>query len=609
MIRSQLNENMTKYIDFIRNKQLSYLHNILPNNSHTNKTGYFDIDNKHWLFWGPCQVGKTYACLLTAIAHIIFYNIHVIMIVRNKDCERTQLKNRANNLINKLKQQFNNLKISIKTISKNIKKDLDSKQPSIFIVMANHVQIGKLTQINKKKFMLIVDEADQVIHGEGTAKFRQLIQPLIPLAGRVIETTATAFASITHNHKLTTKNVIVIPKSSNYIGAENISYGHLDPNQDYMSWLAKELTLDCMGHKQHIYEKVNKKQPNIILVKLGSKIKVLFDTANNTLNIHKNTINIIYYQKMIISSKYIKTNPNILNQKAKLLDQEGDNLFWEFNSKILEIGHLITYAAMLCETTPANAIVIYAGLMADRSISFNGLDINPVNNLKKLNYRPHVCTMFYNPKSEVRGNKVTVANITHHLGRLSGNFGITTFQRFWGATGIIEDTIKGVRLQSERLNRLAYFHKNNIEVSLRDFFNTEKISKEKIVTKRKYSNYEFNISNIVIGDDGYDTIKSFKPISMNKIVKPKNTTGKGKGNKMIKMKNAYLKGGLLTKIIDNFKGKAMSKGELEKMCYPHKFTSSNFTTWNLTHNKYKILQKRSDGYHVYPEIITFLKSH
>lgn len=493
---------------------------------------YLPLDGKYYLVYGPCQSGKTTFIQNAGLAHVVFSGCSAITILRNSRGDAKQLEGRCKEFVkghkaymakqgmafNK-KQSINYLYAG-NTSESNLRKiqdALEGKTPSIIVAIANKFQLERLQEkidkIDQPRYVVTIDEADQVVYGADAVKFRQILrETILEKAGRVYAVTATTFDLLFSEDQIRTSTVIRLQTRDYYKGLYQIQLRAIEkavnPATDKEDWfksdphivpLLRSLRdknvygddLDCdeVRNEHHpiimLFRNTHFNELQLALIKKMSETEDLGMWSGVVYNGHGIYIYSRYTRLLKRMGRTIgKPVPGFkgaLFFKGREID-EGLQYMYDLNQKMVEKG-----------LDPITHIAISSGDKADRGISF-----------VSSNRKWHLSHMYYIPA----GNTPTVSHDIQRIGRLCGNFHDAVPLKLYAPDDTLIDIIKGIRLQEEMFDRLAVHTDINMSRAIRKM----KVSKYKVPGK-DFCKHKATFKQVNGSDGGRSRKGYFKQIA------------------------------------------------------------------------------------------------
>lgn len=522
--------------------QTPNIYKIFPENKNPTELEhhYLPLDKERYLIYGKCQSGKTNWIISAITSHIYFSKNISIIILRNSIGDAKQLQTRCNEFINNYKIWMGNNNINSKNIFnyiyigscnnksklKFLEKIFKTDTPYLIIVIANETQLNKLISIinpiENPKFIIAIDEADQIAYGNSNASFRQKLLPILEKAGRAYCVTATSFDILFTDEEIKSSNIVILDTPENYKGLDQINLKHLindkvTPATNTKKWFNNDINIiPVLIHLSNTERSEN--QPIITLIKAThfNNLQLSLLKKISEIDELKCWNGIVYNSKGIYIFSHNSTLTNKIGNKIgepvlyENKQTEEYSLFHNclFFSKT-QINEGIQYFYDLNEQShnKITHIAIIAGDLADRCISF-----------VSQNYKWHLTHMYYIPSK-----KTKTPDIIQSIGRLCGNFNDNLPLYLFSPKQVLEDFVKGLKLQQEIIER-ARIQEQKQELDSFERTKVITIVKNMVISSSKIpkrilgvqENTKFNKEQIVKGEDNGTKIQEYSE-QLNKI--------------------------------------------------------------------------------------------
>lgn len=561
-----------------------------------------DNINKTFLLKGFMQSRKTWAIISIALEYYMRINTTVIIITENKLNALEQLTKRINEVISEfkffLKEEKEEKLFKIlscqrgkKAKKKEINNAMNRIKPRIYFCMRNKKDIEPLNEIiekTEKKFILIEDESDAI--DTNTECNAQLSLNQLKEYSKInYFITATAITTLM-KESIKKENLLILSKPENYKDLITFNFIKLEnsksitSNEDNLFEQDENIKTYISNFSEKKPYEIelwnNQKHPVITLIRIGIIIEPQIKLAKY---IDKN------YSEKIITITYNGTNitlrGKILPQKKISIENEESNFFKKVHhfSKI-HIGSIISY---LQNNIDCERIIIIAGKMADRGITFGNSNYNECLEEKKVPW--HLTEMYY-----LASKTTEQPNLLQSAGRLCGcypdNIPLTIY------SNVCEDIIKAYHIQEELIIR-AKEMETEIETTIDKIIPTLKIKSEKC-SKRKITNRSVVCNLNQVKDDskegGWNWLKTLNKIRNEEIKNLEDLKNERKNwAKIIKLNLTKNDREIYEKIKEKLKkgkNKSFKKTELIKKLFPENYQKIINHTWHWTDNeKYFIM--------------------
>jgi hypothetical protein len=466
--------------------QISNGTNKRKNRNKTGKYAYAEgvlaLDKRYFLIYGKCQSGKTRFMQDIVFSHILINKCSGIVILRNCVGDSEQLQKRCNeyqidcekwmqlNHPNLKGEGLNFVYPNNASKSEQLQDALSGKKPSLIVVIANSTQMLRvkkaITETQKPRYIVAIDEADQVAYGEQSASFRSILQEdILPNAGRVYGVTATSFDMVFTEEKIDTAAIIVLERKDMYKGLRQIELRELrdqaTPANKTHDWFDNDGNiLPVLSHLGEIdCRKYSYSQPDIC--------KLHHNIEHPTITIIKNTHLNSSQDKLL---QHIVSSPQLQMWSVLIYNGQGISVYhprtsllqkmrgkspssrkWATDNPVentlffrgLSVSDGLEYLRQLdmilqAENQPrVTHIAVIAGDLADRGISF-----------VSSGYHWHPTSMYYVPSAGA-----TVSHIIQAAGRLCGNFDDDIPLQLFAPSETLENLKRGINLQEDCLER------------------------------------------------------------------------------------------------------------------------------------------------------------
>jgi hypothetical protein len=524
-------------------------------------------ENERFLFNREVQSGKTSTILDTILMHVLQYPKQTnIIIVRPFIEESKQMEMRYNSHRSKILKKNRPIYL-VNDVSKTELATKFKDSSANFIALANYSQLKKLKEARKKsEFNLFIDEVDYLEYGKD-AKFRKLLAYLTLRASRVFGVSATLFTHL-FDSEIPCQNIISLPTPKLYKGIIN--------DRIKIIPFSNETLRDC-EHLIRVANELKEQKP------FDSQPIIFLATIKSTLESHREMVKAVNWENSIIyNGEGCQIFSNHNSRMRRILDTHYPTETYEIDgeqlrirtrasSKYSSISLALTLFRHVSKRYPITHIFVGAGRLAGRGISF--VDTK---------YKWHLTHQYLFP------SKQTKVSVLIQGMRLAGIYADEIPLTLFTTEEIESELYKGVLIQRELIERMRTSDKTIMTTIVSEKINAKKVS------HRKYTDTnEIPFQIVTDVDDGY-TLDSYK-------IKE---TPQEQANILGFMKAYKKKSNIVYNLVQFFKGKLRPQTTMEMKTHLNTLESlkdktfiiSNYTTWDLKHNKYKFLEKVSGGY-------------
>lgn len=389
---------------------------------------------------GFMQSGKTWIMISMAMWYFLKYRMPVVIIIQNSLDACDQLMSRVNSTFEKFFAKLDeksaeevfrilDVKRGKTADDKEFRQAMTGTVPKIFVALRSDYDIQPITTIieklSVKRFVMIIDESD--FNDSGTDSIAQdAIEGLKKLASLVWNVSATPMGSLM-KEAVDCGNVYIMRKPENYKDLPNMDIRSLkkpaeycsgvndnpfekDPNlKDYIHDFAKTkpFPLPFWGGQRH---------PRMSLVRLGQTIEPQLRVASYIYSKYKERITVITYNGsghgLTLRGQTLPQEPIKLSDGTESTYTRGNNIH-SFSG--CHIGRVIEYLQNNGGTERYPRIIILAGKMADRGITFGSTDYTECIKKKKVPW--HLTELYF-----IVARNMTQSNLLQGAGRLCGVF-------------------------------------------------------------------------------------------------------------------------------------------------------------------------------------------
>lgn len=442
------------------------------------------LDHAYFLVYGLCQSGKTELIQCIGLCHMLLNNCASVNILQNSRQMAKQMEDRCYEFIEDHKRfvqrnGFSHKLIDYVYVGDAVFEKLVAavKNRSYIVAIANETQLKKLCDAieaaRSPSYVLTIDEADQIVHGDDGANFRKFLPLLEAKAGRIYAVTATTFDLIFSEERIRSSNIIVLEPKSYYKGLCQVEMRSLeedaapanrragvfgnDPN--ILPWLYHQSTQTVFA--QNYGQSVLNHHPIIALINsshLNEMHQALFDHITQVDEQLRNVWGAVIYNSKGITIYH----PSLrgFSKIEKIGKSKGEKIGdGAFRFKSITYKQAVDFFYNCIPRNKVTHIAVIAGEMAKRGISFT-------------NYIWHLTHMYYVPYE-----KTSVSDMIQAAGRLCGNFNDAYPLRLWAERSVLEDIKKGLKVQQEAITRAKALQQETsvVEAITAMKFNTAKI--------------------------------------------------------------------------------------------------------------------------------------
>ena len=445
---------------------------------------------KSRLIKGFMQSKKTWAIVSMSLYYYLVYKMPVFIIIENKINACDQMIRRVKEVFSDYMKssdfenvvQILDIKRGKKSNDDEVKNAMMGKNPKIFISMRSEYDLHPVNQIinssELKRFVIIIDESDANDTLSDSSAQEELTK-LKEMASLIWSVTATALTTLLKEDiesgnvfimrkpegykDLPTFNMIKLKKDARYCDGVNDNPFEKDANlQKYIKDFSdtKIFNVSFWGEQLH---------PVISLIRIGTTIEPQLKVARYIQEMYNNRITTITYNGTgygtTIRGKNLPKTAITSNIKSTYSDRVHT-----FSD--VQIGDVISYLQENGGVEKFPRVVILAGKMADRGITFGSSNYSKCMEMKCLPW--HLTEMYY-----LVADTTDQRNLLQTPGRLCGvymdNIPLTLY------SNACEDIIKAYHMQEELISRSR---KLSTSLYMRELIPNVPISREKCSKRR-----------------------------------------------------------------------------------------------------------------------------
>jgi hypothetical protein len=458
-----------------------------------------DPISKTKIIKGCMQSRKTWMIVAMSMYYYLFYKVSVFIVIENKlsSCEQMMLRIRnvfdkyisligAKDLQTEFERMFQvlDVKRGKSCGEQEMQEALSGKSPRIFIALRSEYDLCPVNDIieksNQVKYALILDESDAIDNGSESWAQDEL-NYIKDSANIVWNVTATAMTSLMKEY-IVSGNVFVMKKPEDYKDLPTFNMIQLDKESESCSDVDDD-PFDKDPNLKNYLEDFSKKgiyfdpvwggrrHPVISLVRVGITIEPQLRLAEFIQSNH--TITCITFngsgEGLTLRGHGLPKSPIKIGKNTSILEKEVHNF------SDLQIGDAISYLQENGGVDRYPRIVIIAGKMADRGITFGSSNYSECISQKQVPW--HLTEMYY-----LAAKGTDQPNLLQAAGRLCGvyidNIPLTLY------SNACDDIVKAYHAQEELIDRAR--KANREEQSMKDIIPTIEMSKEKC-SKRRFT--------------------------------------------------------------------------------------------------------------------------
>lgn len=463
-----------------------------------------DENSRYRVIKGHMQSRKTWAIITMSLYYLLKYRISTFIVVQNSldACEQmmTRIKEVFGRLMEHmdeadLKEQFDKLFKVLdctrgKTSSRiELTQAMNGRHPRIYVVLRSKTDIKPVNEIvkamNTRRYITMIDESDFNDSGTKAGVQDDLVE-LKENSSLVYDITATPMTSIMKEtiesgnvHVLSTPNgykgilhiqCVDLTEPATYCVGINDDPFTLDPNlENYIRDFSKTEPHLCRTHEDSWGLQ---RHPRYSLVRFGTAVEPQLKVSRWCMKKFGDKILSITYNGgghgLTIRGNMLPKSPIDLGEKIVSKYSKGVHTF----VKGVHIGKVIAYLQEYGGVKKYPRIMVFAGKMADRGISFGTSEYGKC--MSENRYPWHLTEMYL-----IASKSMTQSNLLQAVGRLCGvypdNIPLTLF------TNSGRDVYKSFGVQEELIERSK---KTSKERLMKEIIPEQAISKEKC-SKRK----------------------------------------------------------------------------------------------------------------------------
>lgn len=430
-------------------------------------------ENRYRILKGFMQSRKTWAIISTALYYLLKYRMSTFIVVQNSLDASEQLMSRIKGVFRdykkhmedeKLKDQFEKLFKVLdcergKTVSsRSLERAMNGSAPQVFIVIRNSKDItpvnNTVEKLHTHRYIVMIDESDFNDSGSKSA-VQVALSTLKERAGLVYDVTATPMTSLM-KEDIDTGNVVVLSKPDGYKGILTVQCFDLKKPAEYCAKVDDNPFLKDKNLKKYIRDFAKTKphkcrsfwgkqlHPRYSLVRLGSVIKPQLKVAAWVNKCYGNKIVAITYNG---SGHGVTLRGSALPEETIFLEDGTESKYTKgvhYFSNGLHVGKIIAYLQNNGGVMKYPRIMVFAGTLADRGISFGTSEWGEC--LRDRVYPWHLTEMYF-----IAAKSMSQSNLLQAAGRLCGVYPDNIPLSLYTNAG--DDVYKSFGLQEELIQR------------------------------------------------------------------------------------------------------------------------------------------------------------
>lgn len=473
-----------------------------------------DIDpiNKYKIIFGKMQSKKTFSIISISLYYLFRYRMSTFIIVRNSVDDCTQLTSRLSDVIDtyvkrmtdnkKYQEQFKKLFAVLdvdrgKTVQEDqLNKAMDGRQPQIFVSLRNKSDIDPVNKIvekmTTKRYAVIIDESDDVDSGsKAISQFS--LDVLKENSSLVWGVTATPLTTLV-KEDVERGNVVVLRKPENYKDLPTFTFKDLKHEAIYSTKISDNLFDTDPNLKGYItdFSKTKpwrssfyngSKHPRYSLIRAGNTIDPQIHAAEYVMNKYGSRIVTITYNG---STKGITMRgKNLPNKSITIPGTKINSVVYEYEPYThylsgMHIGKVIEYLMKNGGVDKFPRIMVFAGKLADRGISFGTADFGDCVKAERIPW--HLTELYL-----IASKTTTQGNLLQVAGRLCGVFRDDVPLTLYSNVG--KEIIKAYWAQDELIERARKTVANReIKMAMKELLPDVSISEDKC-SKRRFTSF------------------------------------------------------------------------------------------------------------------------
>lgn len=432
-----------------------------------------EAENRYRIIKGFMQSRKTWAIISSCLYYLLKYRMSTFIVVQNSLDACEQLLSRIRGVFSEyvgymekedLKGQFEELFKVLdcdrgKTVSsRDLEKAMNGHTPRVFIIIRNIKDINAVNntieKLQTRRYVVMIDESDFNDSGS-QAGVNDELSLLKENAGLIYDVTATPMTSIM-KEDIDAGNVIVLSKPDGYKGILSVQCYNLPKKAEYCTSVDDDPFVKDKNLRKYINDFAKtkphncrsywgrQKHPRYSLVRFGKVINPQLRVASWVYKHHGDKIVTITYNGsscgVSVRSKLLPTSSIILDDGTKSKYEQGVHNF----PNGLHVGKVIAYLQNNGGVEKYHRIMVLAGSLADRGISFGTCDWGSC--IRKRVYPWHLTEMYF-----IAAKGMNQANLLQASGRLCGVYPDNTPLSLYTNAG--DDIYKAFGLQEELIAR------------------------------------------------------------------------------------------------------------------------------------------------------------
>ena len=469
---------------------------------HKNKLFIPKYDQSHIyrVVYSDMQSKKTPIMIKMAMCIVLKLKMPTFLFVQNRRADLEQLRNRTSNTLCK----WNNLVKNNVTIleperakeatQQVIKTAMYGKSSHFFISLFNVSELRAINELigtifTSKRYAIILDEADFLDSGNESGAVVEF-EKFSKEAAFIYNVSATPITTLAHRPCLS-QHFHVLEPPNGYKGLQHINWIQTDKKSKPSNKTTdnpfnndKHLKIFLKEYHQKPLQKVSVEGefvPNYLLVRLGKTIEPQLTAAEYTHKRYPETTVITWNggEATIRSSRLKKSPIQIENVKSEF-NRVGN--YHTFGS--IHIGKIISYLYNL-GVDKIKHIIVYAGQLADRGITFGADNLDTCKRLGKAWW--HLTDMYYVGSTSSAAQNM--GNILQTCGRLCGVYDDNiTLTLYTNSVERVRDAYKLEREIIYRVKNKRLGYVNIIDDDSATILKHMKISKSKKVKRMRITN-------------------------------------------------------------------------------------------------------------------------
>lgn len=389
------------------------------------------------LLKGDIQSGKTAMIILTAMLYLSCER-DVILILRNKDDDKKQFKQRFHQFVELLKENGYTNK-NFQLIDKH---DTSPDHACMFLDLYRKENIknilNKFTNRNSENTVMYIDEAD-LRNDIKDKEFNEIFQKI----GTKIFVSATIQDILVSRWNIIGNDIIPLFKSEKYRGVENINFvSHDDKSQNGLFWTFSNIAGD------QDYSKIDESHPKIVLVHIERSLEYMKKLFNHLI---KNQIYLDDSRYILLNMKfrnmcvmnYTGNGIKIYHQTLNQEELSKEFKIHSFQNRVADIQTSVKSVLLWMKKNGGKErfpnIIIIAGDMASRGINFACYD--------------ETSNWHLTHQILIKSEQSSSANIVQAL-RILGNHGDNIPLKVYTTEHIKEIILKSYDLSQEIVNAM-----------------------------------------------------------------------------------------------------------------------------------------------------------